>query len=255
MDVRKEEFFMAVEEKSLDKLKDILNQDGMEETAALAKSFNEYNETPLLTAISTNQKEMVKFLIDTLRAPIDQIGDIWWDSTDDDYHEQGPPLFCAIICNEDLSIVKFLIDKEMSNTTVEHPVLNSVLTSSIDRLQKIMILELIGATYILERPELERAKKTGLLCWIEALLLREQQPGVAAVLKTPGNLANLSQQIFGTASEFTTFQELTEMVSHAQFDLIEMQALFVVERIYSEYGITLGPNYVNQIKDIWYTFF
>ena len=91
-------------------------------------------------------------MIDTLRVPIDQNGDILWNCLGVDYPEQGPPLFYAIICKETFvvnepTVVKFLIDREISNTTLNHDVLNSVLSSPNVRLQKIMILELIGATY------------------------------------------------------------------------------------------------------------
>ena len=253
----KKEFFHTVEGNSVDKLQEFVNQHGLEVATILAKSCNFSNETPLIVAMDNqeNNFEMVKFLVDTLNAPVDQLGDFMWSIDDEEEDsEQGlaPPLFCAHIYSENPnSIVNLLIDKELS-ISEEHPVLNSVLASStIDRLQKITILELIGAAYILKKPELEKTHQWGLLCWIEALLLREQQPGLAAVQKVPGSLDHIFRQVFGTASEFTTFQELTEMMVNEQFDLMELQALFVVQRLFDEYELDLDPFHANLIKEIW----
>ena len=66
-----------------------------------------------------------------------------------------------------------------------------------------------------------------------------------------GSLDHIFRQVFGTASEFTTFQELTEMMVNEQFDLMELQALFVVQRLFDEYELDLDPFHANLIKEIW----
>ena len=47
------------------------------------------------------------------------------------------------------------------------------------------------------------------------------------------------------------FQELTEMMVNEQFDLMELQALFVVQRLFDEYELDLDPFHANLIKEIW----
>ncbi len=255
MDVPKEAFFEAIRNGDVDGLLDILDQEGLEETGILAKSLNEDGETPLLLAISENCQEVVEFLIHNLNVPVEQHGLIFWDDYDS---EEAPPLFSAICYNQKKvpTIVNLLIDKELATNKIgEYRVLNSVLSSNtIIRSQKITILELIGAAYILKKPETGNTIMCGLQCWIEATHLRgltvhEEDP----IPKSPDEISDFSRQVFGSTSEFTTREEL-QQIDEEGIGHLKIQALLIIERIFDLYELDLNLFYFHEFHDFWLQF-
>ena len=116
-----------------------------------------------------------------------------------DNYEGITPLFAALVCSNTTRqhIIKTLIllDFYMVNS------LRSTMSSTNTRSQKIDVLELNGATYILEDTivtDKENRTKYGLACWKQAMLLRQEEPALyprlpstiqsKSFFKTPQNL-------------------------------------------------------------------
>ncbi|KAK4012318.1 hypothetical protein OUZ56_021418 [Daphnia magna] len=142
-------------------------QEGDEFIANVAKSYNDMGETPLLVAIKNRTSRTVKFLVNKLKVSVIEVGPFTWENVD---YTDVPPLFAAVISNQ-LPIINFLVDSEQYNPPVDlsqHPL---ILSSQTTRLQKISILELIGAAYIFVGTRASFLH--GYSCWMRAFLLRQ----------------------------------------------------------------------------------
>ena len=87
-------FFEAVGRGSADEVRSIATVSGKELMVQLARSSNDFGETPLILAVKGNHKEMVELLVQELDAPIGQTGRFVWKGID---YQAVPPLFSAIL--------------------------------------------------------------------------------------------------------------------------------------------------------------
>lgn len=140
------EFFCAVSVGSLDDLNKIIGKIGGEMIFNLAQSYNEMGETPLLVAISNRHLNVVQFLVGVLEIDISQEGRFSWKDLN---YLKIPPLFAAIISDQ-MSIIHYLIETKKVAVNLDL-FLSDSSTHHITELfrNKIDVLELIGAAYIL----------------------------------------------------------------------------------------------------------
>jgi ankyrin repeat protein len=135
------DFYRAVSVGSLDNLYEILGKTERKMMSNLAQSYNEMGETPLLVAINKRHLHVVQFLVDILEIDISQVGRFSWK---DSNYLNIPPLFAAIISDQ-ISMTNYLIETKKVAVNLDLFMKDSTTTS----LDKINVLELIGAGYIL----------------------------------------------------------------------------------------------------------
>ena len=97
----------------------------------------------------------------------------------------------------------------------------------------------------------ETLKQRGLSCWIEALILRQPtEYGEPPFPKEQQHVSDFAKQVLGIVSEFTTFEQITEMlavdVHEQQFNQLQIKALLIVERIFTECDTELDPFHILQ---------
>ena len=106
---------------------------------------------------------------------------------------------------DSLPILKFLIGKDLPADNNSSPaVLDSTMSSSAPLTQKIDILELVGAAYILRFCPFYAMK-----CWMQAMALRQMTEG-----GEPSPPDEHFQRMMGNASELTSMEQLEEMAFH-----------------------------------------
>ena len=241
-------------EGSVKDLQKLLGANGRKITTDMAKSFNECGETPLLLAIKKNNHLMVAFLVEVLDAPVNQMGRFLWNGID---YPEVPPLFAAIISQKtfDPLIVKCLIialntGKRLTHLIPVNALIDSILESpNSNRVQKIDILELIGAAFILAfirdfieviQPDL---LEFAVDCWKKAMILRqatpESEPPIPKIIPRNPFLKN-GRTLFDNYSEFTALKELVQMAASVNNNWFVSQALLVTNRIVNT--ITPVPN-------------
>ena len=218
--------FEAVASGSLYELHKILNSCGRELTTELAKSLNNKGETPLLVAVQGNHKQVVRFLVDELHVSVGQISRFLWKGVD---YLQVPPIFAAIICDKlpHHPIINFLIDRDVANPVV----LDCVLSSSIPHSQKIDILEIIGAVYVVSCALRKYKRSIAMDFWFHATSLRQSTAAEPAIPKLPYNLSGRDQRIFGQPFEFSTVEQLNELPNQPYYSPIITEALLSLRRI------------------------
>ena len=249
----KNNFFRSVSEGSVKDLQKLLGANGRKITTDMAKSFKECGETPLLLAIKKNNHLMVAFLVEVLDAPVNQMGRFLWNGID---YPEVPPLFAAIISQKtfDPLIVKCLIialntGKRQTHLISVNALIDSILESpNSNRVQKIDILELIGAAFILAfirdfievQPDL---LEFAVDCWKKAMILRqatpESEPPIPKIIPRNPFLKN-GRTLFDNYSEFTALEELVQMAASVNNNWFVSQALLVTNRIVNT--ITPVPN-------------
>ena len=106
----------------------------------------------------------------------------------------------------------------IDSTNESSVVLNSIHSSNLPQEQKMDLLKLVGAVYILQE-EIIFGKK----CWSVAMTLKGPSIGN---LKNPHQLSEWARKILGTISEFKTVEELEDSL-----DQPKIQAFLSIERI------------------------
>ncbi|XP_046461804.1 uncharacterized protein LOC124208129 isoform X1 [Daphnia pulex] len=247
------EIFEAVRMGSKDVLKKLLATNGLDVTSKLAQSYNEEGETPLLVAIKCKHLNVVKFLVEDLKVNIGQIGRFFWKMMD---YSEVLPLFASIISDQ-LSIMQFLFAEEMKyKSTIS---LDSIMSSSIPRPQKIDQLELIGATFILFKNVSSISQEDdgindpdeqqGRMCWKEAMTLRLcPADGEPQIPKIPFQLSDRGRKAFGDLVEPMTLEQVVQSLKSPS---LIGEAFLVAIRYLSRAG--LFPNLF--IPDRFYTHF
>ena len=239
-----EMLFAAVSAGSVEALQKLLKKTKHQERAKIADAFNSSKETPLLVAIKRNDQEMVRFLIEELNADISKAGSFNWKGVN---YTEALPLFAAILSDStsNVYIVNFLAAQD---TTYDINVCD--LSNVIQLTQKIDMLELMGAVYMLnpdsettivdqcqfDFPKLDPkcVARIATECWFLALQLRDELTGKlsdSSFMKTPSSLSKFAQIVFGTVAEFRTQHELEQMFAQKSRSLLESQALLVLQRI------------------------
>ena len=150
---------------------------GPEETAKV-ENANE-GETPLIAAFKENQFPQIKCWIQDSKVIINELGRFSWKGLD---YLEAPPLFVAIMCDYSplQNIVQLLTDRELTTHNESLAILDSISSSArLSRTQKIDVLELVGAAYILKKN-----------------------------LNVPHNLSKCARKVFKNVNEFTTTEEM-----------------------------------------------
>ena len=215
-----ETVFRVVSTGSVNDLKGIVAVNGLEVVTDIVKSLNSKEETPLLLAIKWQNFQMVKFLVDDLKADIGQLG-LVWNELD---CMKVPPLVAAILSDSSPSqrIINYLMRKDAANES--SVVLNSVKSSNIPLQDKIDLMKLVGAAHVLRAEEDDDARFTfGNKCWFDAMALRRES--TAAMPRQVSKWA----KIFGKVPEFTTLKELKKFGANQ----LKIQAFLIVERLVS----------------------
>ena len=249
-------FFKAVSTGSVPELQELLKKMEADIKVRIANSFNTEGETALIVAIKGNHQEMVKFLVEEMKADIFKMGRFKWKGLD---YKEAMPLFVAVLCDYTFnqSIVSFLVTKDTSDEdTTDHPdILKPFLISKLSKLtQTIDMLELMGAAYIVQ-PNEEGVIRVwlGLYCWTFALRLREIH---SALSPTAMNRPNISpsasaQKVFGTTTEFRTSAELEEFVARdfVQHEIhpLQAQAFLVIRRVMNQFDPDPHPFFIDRL--------
>ena len=226
-----ETFFLAVSNGSVTVLKEIVAEIGPEVAAEVVKSLNSKGETPLLLAIKGQHFEMVKFLVQNLKADIGQLG-LSWNGLD---CMKVPPLFAAMIFHHDYSgIIDYLMRADATNESFI--VLNSIKSSNLPLQDKIDLMKFVGAAYILKDSYPTENLTFGKKFWYEAMALRS----TTAIAEMPTQLFSEWARNVRGVLEFTTMEELEEMDESAIFwyhsiRMFKFQALLVVDRVGSRF--------------------
>ena len=180
-------------------------------------------------AIKGQHFEMVKYLVEELKADIGQLGQVW-NGLD---YLVAPPLFSAILYDSspNESIINYLMELDSANES--SVVLNSIKSSNLPLQDKIDLMKFVGAVYLLNSSFLSQkvlnfVKK----CWYDALALRSES--INTMHMVPTWFTEWARNA-GSVSEFTTVEEL-ERIDLFQF---QFQSLLVIERIGSR--ILRGP--------------
>ncbi len=261
MDV-KQALFEAVTTGSVKDVENLITSNGKATIIELSSAFNELGETPLLLAVKRNHKEMVKFLVEELSAWTGQTGRLLWKEVD---YQGVPPLFAALLHDRTfgLPLVSFLIEKDQQRADEADPGFHRPfdlhyisLSSSMPRMQKIDVLELIGAAYILEvyevpEPILRRLLvESAIMCWGRAIAIRNStlndEPPIP---KNPLEINERFKQLCGCDSEFTTTIELLDILDEASQEsshVLQIQALLVVYRIMSRIDPEANPYFLTK---------
>ena len=223
MESSQQTFFEAVGRGSADEVRSMVITNGKELMVQLARSSNDFGETPLILAVKGNHKEMVKLLVEELDAPIGQTGRFMWKGID---YQAVPPLFSAILAEhtDPMPILKFLIFKDFTANHNSGPAsLDSIISSSVPLKQKIDILELMGAAYILGN-----CSYFGMECWMQVLALRQSTEDGGPL---PQDLDERFRRLMGNAQEITSMEQLQEFA--VSFDRLprNTQAVLVSRRI------------------------
>ena len=220
MESSKQTFFGAVGRGSVDEVRSMATVSGKELMVQFARSSNDFGETPLILAVKGNHEEMVKLLVEELDAPLGQTGRFVWKGID---YQAVPPFFAAILAEhaDFMPILKFLIEKDLAANNSPAG-MDSVMSSSVPLTQKIDILELMAAAYILENRFIFAIK-----CWVRALVLRQSAEDVGPF---PQDLDERFQRMMGNVPEITSMEQLIQLVTSVSWNT---QALLVCRRILS----------------------
>ena len=197
-----------------------------------AQTYNEEGSTAVLLAIQNQSLDLVKYLIEELKAPLNKTGRFVWEGEE---YVDVPPLFAAVISDQ-VSLIQYLTSLNPFESYDSYLLLFSI---SKNRSDKIDVLELMGAAYIL----LERKNGgIGWQLWEEALKLREQIPKIPKILHQPSELLLLVLK--EQTSEFRCLKELLSKTVYSLNDAEllgmhkkrEEQALLMGERILKQMG-------------------
>ena len=224
MDSKCNEIFKMVSTGSVTDLKQIVAENGP--VAEIVNLSNSEGETLLLLSIKHQNLKMVKFLVGDLKADIGQLGNVWNGLN----NLMVPPLFAAILYDSSFEhdIINYLMGRDAANES--SVVLNSIRSSNLSQEQKIDLLKLVGAAYVLKAStNNDKAFSFGKKCWTDAVALHG--PSTTAILKDSHQLSEWARKLFGNAHEFKTEEELEDLHLPNSLDQLKIQAFLIIERI------------------------
>jgi hypothetical protein len=240
--------FQAVNSSSVDSLREILYKYGLLSVMKNIGICNEDGETPLLLAIRLKHFGLRDFLVDLLKESIRD--------------EDCPQCLFSIIhqLSEKLprtEVIGYLV-KTTDNLFWLEVVLKSIMSSSITRSEKIIVLEMMGAAFIFNDsiPDEEMAHLRGLHCWKEAMVLRYSPTcNEQTIPVIPLDPTELHWKAFGHVNEVLTLEQLEDLkkqsllnVLHKNWQLLReslrVQALLICQRIVQQLDThkVAGPN-------------
>ena len=218
-------FFDAVSKGSVGAVEEFVSTHGKELAIELVNLSTKTGDTPLLLAVKGNHKEMVHSLFLKFHAPVSPNDQFLWQGA---HYKAVPPFCAALLCSNKTCpyIVKSLILLDVLSS-ISPVILHSIMSSGNTRSQKIELLELIGATYILE-DHFQNSTKFGLACWKQAMLLRQEKP-----LLPKADTNNPVQQYLENNTEIATLEELEGLAISPEenANLLKIQALLILYRI------------------------
>lgn len=240
--------FQAVNSSSVHSLREILYKYGLLSVMKNIGICNEDGETPLLLAIRLKHFGLRDFLVELLKESIRD--------------EDCPQCLFSIIrqLSEKLprtEVIGYLV-KTTDNLFWLEVVLKSIMSSSITRSEKIIVLEMMGAAFIFNnsKPDEEMAHLRGLHCWKEAMVLRysptcnEQTIPVIPLVPT-----ELHWKAFGHVNEVLTLEQLEDLEKQSLLHALQknwqllcgslrVQALLICQRIVQQLDThkVAGPN-------------
>ena len=204
---------------------------GHEEQFRIANYANSEGETPLIVAIKGNHNDMFDYLVSVMGANVYQLGQFMWKGLD---YSQVPPLFAAVLCETNIKhrIIYSLIDYDLTSNNCKPGCIDAIMSSSLTQTQKVNVLKLLGAVYILEETESRKSVEFGLHYWSNATSIRLE--GVTSPPK-PHQVSEWAGKVFGDVIEFETLVELHEILNRpVSEDHLNLQALLIVHRVMSE---------------------
>ena len=143
-------------------------------------------------------------LIQSLEAAIEETTPYLWNSNIE-YHEITS-LLTTVISHQSYFVEHLIVKKDES--PLAH--LKSILSSSLTRLQKIDVLELLGSAYIMYDPY--TAFVYGIPCLREALVLRQpSEDGQSAIAKVHQPHPDHFYNAIGNTCEITTLEQLEQL--------------------------------------------
>ena len=243
-DFDKEEYIRKYEKALMEGLcKQMVQRLGLKNGQELVEKMQSLSRmeslTPqLLFFIKANHLSIVKFFIEEDTEYVGQMGEFVWKGVE---YVEVPPLFAAILSDQTthIEIVSLLVDQDLLNKSpaVVDPILQSI---TIPRLQKIDMLELMGAAYIL-RSYQGKGSQFGLLCWKHAMILRQSIEDGEPLPKILEDMCERNKKIFENATEISTLEQLDEFLRDLTANpgnsqlllLLEAQAILVTHRIMS----------------------
>ena len=104
-----ETFFQVVSKGSVAELQDLLTGVKRSKTVKMVNSYNTEGETALIVAIKENHHDMVKFLVEELKADLFQTGKFNWKGIE---YVEALPFFVAVLSDNGTSdqfIINFLV--------------------------------------------------------------------------------------------------------------------------------------------------
>ena len=144
-----ENFFQAISKGLVTNLQELVNRSEPEEIVEMINSFNSEGETPLIVAIKEDRYDIVKFLVEDVRADTTETGRFKCKGI---VYEEALPLFVAILSSRTgtQSIVNFLMSQD-TNTYRAFSDLKSYFSSiTMPCSQQFDILDLIGSAYMIQ---------------------------------------------------------------------------------------------------------
>ena len=244
-----EVFFQTVKSGSVDELKKIVKDCGPEERSRMANSFNIEGETPLMVAIKEDQKPMIRYLVDQLKANFWQLGRFIWNGLD---YPQVPPLFAAVFCITDTatyphprSFIHSLIDQDIDNNGTPNSYIDDILSSHLSPAMKMHVLKLLGAVYLFERCNRTGNERLefGIRFWSAAISICQDGDSTSTAIpfttewwiRSSSQDTDWSRKLFQNVSECKTLGELEEIRRfYYDFFYVVIRALFVIQHVMSE---------------------
>ena len=125
-------------------------------------------------------------------------------------------------------------------------------SARLSRPQKIYVLELVGAVYILKKDCAFKSLEFAVRFWCEAQSLRRGD-GSNPIPKIPLNLSECARKVFGNISEFATDDELEHILDNP-FDHLglirseyHLQTLLMIQRILSQIHVDPHPFFLHHL--------
>ena len=255
-----ENFFQAISKGLVTNLQELVNRSEPEEIVEMINLFNSEGETPLIVAIKEDRYDIVKFLVEDVRADTTETGRFKWKGI---VYEEALPLFVAILSSRTgtQSIVNFLMSQDTDTYRAFSDLKSYFSSITMPCSQQFDILDLIGSAYMLY-PNFDPVDRIRIatICWswiLEFRDLRFVQTSDPSFLKTPNSLSESAQKIFGQTTEFRTEDELNEIYYSQEYHIrFQTQALLVIERITSRLDPDPNPFYLRcllQYGTDWFT--
>ena len=253
-----EAFFQLVSAGSVDELKELVADSGLEERLKIANTLNSKGESPLIVAIKGNHDKMVEYLVEGLHASICQFGRFIWREFD---YGEVAPLYAAVCCDTsgEHPITDFLIGQDLIQN--ESPALvDLIMACPPTTVSRSDMLKLLGAAYIMSERDSEFLNgpftgpfEFGLQFWTKAASIRLDDQSANP---STNNSTEYTQKVFESASEFITEDQLQEMFDRPRSAFhFQTQAILIIQRVMGQLQSEPHPYFLLCLIDygtVWF---